>query len=190
MLRPPWGVVKGRRATLRGRTLSLVVEARHAVLGLVLLLAGCAGSHGPMAPPPGATLDIPDFRGTWTGTWGGSAVSLVITEQEDQDWRSGVYLGSMQVLGQRAPGVSGVLTSAVPGGRVSATIRGWLTTSGRGAVTLLLEASTVDGMQHLTLTSGPPDRLAGQGDSEFRWGPRGPIELMRSSPRTGVKTAS
>jgi hypothetical protein len=162
-----------------------------ALLGLLLLLAGCGGSPAPMALPPGATLEVPDFRGTWTGTWGGSAVTLVITEQEDQDWRSGVYVGSMQVLGHRVPGVGGVLTSGVPGGRVSATVRGWMMASGRGGVTLLLEARTVDGLQHLTLASGPPDRLAGQGDSEFRWGPRGPIVLMRSSPpRTGAKTGS
>lgn len=164
---------------------------RRAVLGIVLLLAGCAGSPGPMAPPPVSTLDIPDFRGTWTGTWGGSPVSLVITEQEEQDWRSGVYLGPVQLLGQRVPGVRGVLTSVIAGRAVSATVKGWLTTSGRGAVTLLLETRTADGMQQLALTSGPPDRLAGSGDSEFRWGPRGPIELTRSSPpRTGAKTAS
>jgi hypothetical protein len=164
---------------------------RRAVLGLVLILVGCSGSPGPMAPPPLYTVDIPDFRGTWTGTWGGSPVRLVIAEQEDQDARSGVYLGSMQVLGQRVPGVSGVLTSVVGGGQVSAAVKGWLTSSGRGAAMLLLEARTVDGIQHLALTSGPPDRLAGRGDSDFRWGPRGPVELIRSSPpRTGAKTAS
>ncbi|HEY7648491.1 MAG TPA: hypothetical protein VID04_05755 [Methylomirabilota bacterium] len=165
--------------------------SRRALLGLVLALAGCAGSPGPMAPPAASLADFPDFRGSWTGTWGGGPVRLVITEQDDQDWRSGVYVGSWQVLGQRVPGVSGVLTSAIAGDQVSASVKGWLTISARGALTLWLEARSVNGVQRLTLVSGPPDRLAGAGDSDFRWGPRGPIELSRSSPaRTGAKTAS
>jgi hypothetical protein len=163
---------------------------RRALLGLVLFLAGCAGGPGPM-PLPASAVELPDFRGIWTGTWGGSPVRLMITDQDDQDWRSGVYLGSMQVLGQRVPGVTGVLTSVIAGNQVSASVKGWLTISGRGALTLWLEARTVDGFQRLTLVSGPPDRLAGAGDSDFRWGPRGPVELTRSNPpRTGAKTAS
>lgn len=159
----------------------------HAALGLVLLFAGCAGASAPPGPLL-STLDIPDLRGTWRGTWGETPVTLVITEQQDSGSPSGVYLGPVQVLGQRVPGVSGVLTSVIAGHRVSASVKGWLTTSGRGTVTLWLEAHTADGTQQLSLTSVPPDRLTGRGESEFRWGPRGAVELIRSSPPvTGSK---
>ena len=146
-------------------------------LGLALALAGCAS--GPAVPPPPAMAPPPpDFRGTWMGTWGGAPLTLVVTEQAELGAYSGLYLGPLQVLGQRVPGVSGVMTSTVAGKPVSASVKGWLGSSG-AAVTLLLQARTPHGTQQLTLTRGLADRLVGKGESDFPWGPRGDVELSR-----------
>lgn len=125
-----------------------------------------------MAPPP------PDFRGTWSGTWGGAPLTLVVTEQAELGAYSGLYLGPLQVLGQRASGVSGVMTSTIAGHPVSASAKGWLGSTGT-AVTLLLHARTPHGTQQLTLTRVQPDRLVGRGESDFPWGPKGDVELSR-----------
>jgi hypothetical protein len=147
-------------------------------LALALLLVGCASS--PSAPPPPSSLGPPppNLRGAWSGTWGGAPLTLVVTDQADLGAYSGVYLGAYQVLGQRVPGVTGVLTSTIAGQPVSASAKGWLGFGGP-AVTLLLEARTPHGTQHLTLTRTDGDRLIGQGESDFPWGPRGAVELSR-----------
>lgn len=147
-------------------------------LGLALWLAGCAS--GPAAPPPASSMGPPppDLRGAWSGTWGGAPLTLIITDQTELGADSGLYLGSLQVLGQRGPGVSGVITSTVAGEPVSASVKGWLGSSG-AAVTLLLQARTLHGTLQLTLTRAQADRLVGKGESDFPWGPRGDVELSR-----------
>jgi hypothetical protein len=162
-------------------------QGSRAGLGCVLLLAGCAGTE-PVGPLAVSWLALPDLRGTWTGTWAGTPLTFVVIEQKESDTRSGVYVGPVQVLGQRVSGIVGVLTSVIRGGRVSASVEGWLTPSARGALTLRLNARTPEGDQWLTLTIAEPRRLVGSGDSGFRWGPRGPVELIRSGPPDAGKS--
>ena len=148
------------------------------LLGLVLLglvVAGC--ETAPPAPPP--TGSAPDLRGTWTGTWGGASVTLVVTDEVEVG-DSGVYLGSWQVLGRHGPGVSGVLTTTINGERVSLAATGRLTSDvGRPAV--LVTATGPAGEQALRLTQVAPDRLRGTGESSYAWGPRGVADLTRVS---------
>lgn len=147
-------------------------------LGLALVLAGCAIAP---PPPPAPAAGEPDLRGTWAGTWGGTPLALVIVEQHDLGAPSGLYLGSLQVLGQRAPGVSGVMTSTIGGQAVSVNVQGWLAATDR-TLTLLLNTRTLHGTQQLTLSRVGAERLAGKGESDFRWGPRGHVELTRQPP--------
>jgi hypothetical protein len=143
------------------------------------MLAGCATSapSPPPPPPPSATRLPPDLRGTWTGTWGGTPLSLLITEQADAgDPVRGVYLGTFLVLGERAPTLSGVMTYTRRGEAVSVSVRGWTR-----AVTLVLAAATPDGNQRLALRGAGSERLAGTGESDFRWGPQGMVEIARTA---------
>ena len=151
---------------------------RHVGLGLLALVVAVAGCETtPAAPPP--TGMAPDLRGTWTGTWGGAPVTLVVTDEVEVG-DSGVYLGSWQVLGRRGPAVSGVLTTAVGGERVSLAATGRLTSdAGRPAV--LVTAIGPAGEQALRLTQVAPDRLRGTGESSYAWGPRGVADLSRVS---------
>jgi hypothetical protein len=143
---------------------------------LLVVLTGCAQTAD-LAPPPPPTA-VPDLRGTWAGTWGGSPVELLIVEQHELGDYSGVYLGPVQVVGRRRPGVIGVLTSTIAGAPVSANAEGWLGYAG-GRLTLLLRATTGSGPQQLTLTQTAGDRWSGQGQSDFTWGPRGTIDIVR-----------
>lgn len=148
-----------------------------ATLALVLLLAGCAGGPAPPAPHPASTTAIPDLRGTWTGTWGGTPLTLVVVEHQEFGGYSGIYLGPVPLLGRPVPGVSGVMTCTVEGHPVSASVQGWLGSSG-GVLTLVLNARTLHGSQWLRLTP-MEQHLSGTGESEFRWGPRGGVQLIR-----------
>jgi hypothetical protein len=145
---------------------------------LFLALAGCAHTVD-LAPPPPATA-VPDLRGTWMGTWGGTPVRLVISEQTELGAYSGVYLGPVQLLGQRRPGVSGVITSTIAGAPVSASAEGWLGYS-NGKLTLLVKAETSAGPQQLTLNRTADDRWSGRGESGFPWGPQGAVEIARQA---------
>jgi hypothetical protein len=148
-----------------------------AIGSLLALLLGACGP--PLAPPaPGA---VPDVRGHWTGTWAGQPLSLLITGQADESGAGGLYLGPWQVLGQRTPGVTGVMTSTVRGEAVSANASGELGYLD-GTLTLVVRAETTNGAQTLRLTPRGPDRLEGAGESSFRWGPRGAVELTRRPP--------
>ena len=146
-------------------------------LAVVLLLAGCAGLE-PLPP----TVPVPDLRGTWTGSWGGTPVRLVIVEQGDVGGRSGVYVGPVPVDavvgGRRDPSVWGVLTFTVRGEPVSTSVQGRL---GRltGSTAIVLEATVPDGVQRLVLNRVQAERLEGHGDSTFAWGPEGRVELTR-----------
>lgn len=153
---------------------------RHlAGLGLALLLAACT-SAAPPAPAPAAPTALPDLRGTWRGTWGGTPLTLVVVEQEEVDVPSGVYLGSFQVFGRRAPGLKGVLTSTIRGEPVSISVEGWLGRAG-AQTTLVVTGRMPSGTQTLTLTRVAAERLTGTGESSFPGGPQGPVELSRQT---------
>lgn len=124
-----------------------------------------------MAPPP------PDFRGTWSGTWAGTPLTLVVTEQTALGPAGGVYLGPLP-LDQRVPGIVGIMTSTIGGNQVTTSARGWLGSTG-SAVTLLVQTQTSHGLQQLNLTRVEADRLVGRGKSDFYWGPTGAVELSR-----------
>jgi hypothetical protein len=152
--------------------------AHRAVFVLLVALAGCAQTVD-QAPSPPATAGPDDLRGSWVGTWGGAPVQLVIAEQVELGERSGIYFGPVQVLGRRRPGIAGVLTSTIAGAPVSANAEGWLGNVG-GRLTLLLRATTIAGIQQMTLARSAPDRWTGRGESEFAWGPQGPIAIVRT----------
>jgi hypothetical protein len=154
-------------------------------LALIALLLGCTSS--PLLPATAAV--VPDVRGTWTGSWGGSPLSLVVIDQTDDAAESGIYLGSFLLLGNRTPGVTGVMTSTIAMERVSVNIQGWFGYTGT-ALTLVLRAATGGGDQTLRLTA-IGERLVGTGSSNFRWGPQGRVELTRQvAPPDGKGSAA
>ncbi|MBI3636378.1 MAG: hypothetical protein HY216_09215 [Candidatus Rokubacteria bacterium] len=148
------------------------------VLGLVVVLAACQTARTLAPPPPDATLL--DLRGTWAGTWGGTPVTLVVVEQQDDGGYAGIYVGPAQVLGLRRPAISGVLTTTGSRGTRSVAVRGSLGASaGRPAVVLVADGP--DGQQRLVLTRLNPAELGGTGESDFTWGPGGVVRLTRSA---------
>jgi hypothetical protein len=151
---------------------------RIAVAVLALFAAACAtGAPRPQPPPPGTTIS--DLRGSWRGTWGGTPVALLITDQQPGAGYSGLYVGSYQVLGHEGPGVSGILTSRINNEQTSTAAHGWFG-GVEGQLTLRIIADSPSGQQRMTLRPDGPNRLVGMGDSSFRWGPSGPIELVRA----------
>jgi len=155
------------------------VRARGLVLCVLLTLGASACAANPPLTParPG---EAPDLRGRWTGTWAGGPASLLVLEQEDAVGYQGVHVGSAVVLGERPPGLSATLTSTVQGRPVTANARGWIGYVG-GRLTVRVRAEPSDGFQVLTLVP-TGERLQGSGESSFRWGPRGPVDLARESP--------
>jgi hypothetical protein len=139
---------------------------------LVLLTAGCA----PL-PPPAA--NAPDLRGTWIGTWGGAPLTVIVTDQRAGLGDSGLVLGPWQVLGEQYPTVSGVLTASIQGEPVSTHMDGRLADAGGGRLLVTVRARTAAGEQRLTLRLRQGDRLEGSGDSQYPWGPQGPVQLVR-----------
>lgn len=151
--------------------------AAGAALGLLLALGGCAGPVVPPPPPRGTAL--PDLRGTWTGTWAGEPVALLITEQaEEGPGAGGFYVGTAHVLGERRPTIAGVLTFSDRTGTTATHARGWVGLEG-GRLRLLVAAAPGAGRIVLDLAVEPDGRLIGTGESDFRWGPRGPVTLTR-----------
>jgi hypothetical protein len=150
--------------------------ARRAALLLILALSACAHTADVVPPPP--VTAVPNLRGTWVGTWGGAPAQLVIVEQRELGDYAGISLGPVQVLGRRRPGVAGVLTSTIAGAAVSANAEGWLGYV-NGALALQLHTVTSSGPQRVTLTRTADDRWSGRGESDFAWGPQGPIDLSR-----------
>jgi len=150
------------------------------VAGLIagmVLATGCV-TPLPQPPPPGAGATVDDVRGSWRGTWGGAPASLLITDQQTQAGYSGLYVGSYQLLGNERPGVSGILTSEIDKEQTSVRAWGWFGGLS-GQPTLRIIADSPSGQQRLTLRPDGPDRFVGVGESSFRWGPNGPIELIR-----------
>jgi len=157
------------RAAGRRRAVVLVAT-------LSALLGACA------APPPLATPAglMPDLRGTWAGTWGGTPLTLVILEQRDGEPVDGVTIGSWQVLGRNLPGVAGILSVKIRNEMVSVNVQGRLGIS-NGRLTLVLEPATVNG-GWISLTRLEENRLAGTGTAQMSWEPQGPVELIRRAP--------
>jgi hypothetical protein len=141
-----------------------------------LMLAGCA-SGTPLPTPP--TGEVPDLLGTWRGTWGGEPLVLLVTGQHEDTGYSGVFVGGAQIFGQRRPGISGVLTSTIRGAAVSSRAAGWFGRDATGRQVLLIQTDTPDGGQRLTLARVSESQLQGMGESDFRWGPKGPAQLTR-----------
>jgi len=129
-------------------------------------------------PPPGTEGTMGDIRGSWRGTWGGAPAALLITELQMQAGYSGLYVGNYQLLGQERPAVSGILTSQINNEQTSVRAYGWFA-GVEGQLTLSVFADSPSGQQRLMLRPDGPDRLVGMGDSSFRWGPAGPVELTR-----------
>jgi hypothetical protein len=146
------------------------------VLVLATVLGACAG-------PPRLTTPVglmPDLRGTWTGTWGASPVTLVILEQSDAEPVDGVTVGPWPVSGQNLPGVVGVFTVRIRNETVSVNVNGRLGTS-YGRLTLVLEPATVNG-GWVSLQRLDENRLAGTGTAQMSWEPQGRVELTRQPP--------
>jgi len=151
-----------------------------ALAALMLVAGGCTiGTALPQPPPPGAGAAVTDIRGSWRGTWGGAPAALLITDQQVRAGYSGVYVGNYQVLGHERPGVSGILTSQMNNEQTSVRAYGWFG-GVEGQPTLSIIADSPSGQQRITLRQDGPDRLVGMGESSFRWGPGGPIELTRA----------
>ena len=146
---------------------------------VVLVVAASTSLFACAGPPPLATPagTMPDLRGTWTGTWGGAPVTLVILDQRDAEPTDGVTIGPWQVLGRNLPGVSGILTVKIRGEMVSVNVQGQLGTS-NGRLTLVLEPATING-GWISLTRIDDNRLAGTGAAQRSWEPQGPVELTR-----------
>jgi len=149
--------------------------------GLVVALTALLGACSTVIPLTMPAGPAPDLRGTWTGTWGGAPLTLLVLEQHEASPVDGVSLGSWHVLGRELPGVSGVLTFTVRGEAISVNVQGRLGDSNR-RLTLILEPVTVNGGQ-ITLTRLGEHRLAGVGTSQMSWEPQGPVELVRQAPQ-------
>lgn len=121
---------------------------------------------------------VPDLRGKWTGTWGGTPLTLFVLEQEETS-TSHVYVGPWPLFGKQLVGLAGILTFTVRGEAISVNVRGRLGDS-NGKLTLVLGPLTENGEQ-ITLTDVDAHRLAGVGTSRVSWEPRGPVELVRDA---------
>jgi hypothetical protein len=150
---------------------------RSVIVALVTTALTACVSGTPLPAPP--TGPVPDIVGTWRGTWGGEPAALLVTDQTAEAAHSGVFAGGYQILGQRRPGLSGVLTSTIRGAAVSSRAEGWLGHDARGRLLLVVQTDTPDGQQRLTLARVSEDELQGTGESSFRWGPKGPARLTR-----------
>lgn len=149
---------------------------RLVALALAVLVAGCT-SAPPVGPP--ATFQ-PDLRGTWTGTWGGAPLTVIVIEQRLATGDSGLVIGPYQVLGQQYPTVSGVMTSTIDGRQISTHMNGLLSSGGAAGLVVTLRARSVAGDQWITMRLIDASRLEGTGQSQYAWGPQGPAQLSRA----------
>jgi hypothetical protein len=146
--------------------------ARVAALALmIVLLGGCAPR---LTEPAG---EMPDLRGTWKGTWGGTPCTLLVIEQPATVASGGIAIGPWPLFADRLPALAGVLTFTVRDEPVSVNVQGRFGgLSGR--LTLVLDGLTPNG-ERLVLTRLSDDRLRGHGTSRPVWEPQGPVELRR-----------
>jgi len=147
---------------------------RRLVLALAILSAGCVVT--PPAGPP--AVAPPDLRGTWVGTWGGTPLSLVVTDQRISTGDSGLVIGSWQLLGQYYPTLDGVMTTTIRGESITTNVTGQIWQSGEFfGITIRGRASAGD--QQMTVKLVEEDRLEGMGQSQYTWGPQGPVQAVR-----------
>jgi hypothetical protein len=142
------------------------------------LLAACSMAPPPLVPPAGP---LPDVRGTWTGTWGGAPMTLVILDQTDAAPVDGVSVGPWQVFGRNLPGVSGILTVKIRTEMVSTNVQGRLGMA-NGRLALELAPATANG-GWISLTKLDETRMSGTGMGQMSWEPQGPVELVRRAAR-------
>jgi len=141
---------------------------------VVAVLGGCV-TVAPTAPP----IVVPDVRGLWTGTWGGTPLTLTVIDQsDDSGTASGVYAGPYLILGGRSPGLSGVMTYTARSEQVTVNVEGRFGTVA-GTLALIVESAAPAGNQQLVLSQLASDHMIGTGKSKFDWGPQGPVELKR-----------
>ena len=146
-----------------------------ALAGLLLvgpLIVGCT------VAPTGPPIAVPNVGGIWAGTWGGTPVTLLVTDQRDDASGAGVYVGSWLLLGGQTPGLSGVMSYSARGDHVSVNVNGRFAMVD-GRLALIVESDAPDGAQRLVLSWIEPDQLVGSGTSRFSWGPQGPVALKR-----------
>ena len=148
--------------------------ARVVVLA-ALMLAACV--REPRLEQPAGV--VPDVRGTWDGTWGGTPITLTILEQAGTSRQGGIWVGPWPLTGAGLPTVGGVLTFPIDGTPTSVNVRGRFGDS-NGGLTLLLDTLTPDRAQ-LVLSVVGDERLAGTGEARPRWYPQGSVELTRAS---------
>jgi hypothetical protein len=147
---------------------------RRLLVLLAVLSAGCIVTP-PVGPP---AVSPPDLRGTWVGTWGGTPLSIVVIDQQISTGDSGVVIGSWQLLGQYYPTVNGVMTTTISGESVSTNMTGLVSQWGQHfGVTIRGRSSA--GEQEMTVKLVEADRLEGAGQSQYAWGPQGPVQAVR-----------
>lgn len=140
---------------------------------IVLLAAACATAVPRLSPAAGA---LPDLRGTWSGTWGGTPLALRVLEQGGHGGSS-LEVGPWPLFETGLEGVSGTMTYTSAGEALSVGVRGRLGEAG-GRLTLVIEPVQTDAPT-LVLTVAGPDRLEGTGVSRLAWHPQGQVELSR-----------
>jgi hypothetical protein len=131
-------------------------------------------SAPPMQPAPAQV--VPDLRGTWTGTWAQSPLTLLVLNHDEMPVSS-VYIGPWAPHAQRELGLSGILTFTARNEAISANVRGRFANS-NGRYVLVLDPITGNGAQ-IVLTRVERDYMSGVGTSRATWEPSGPIELAR-----------
>jgi hypothetical protein len=141
---------------------------------LALLLTGCVVTP-PVGPP---AVSPPDLRGTWIGTWGGTPLRIVVLDQQIATGDSGVVIGSWHLLGQYYPTVNGVMTTTIGGEAVSTNMTGLVAQMGQG-YSLTLRGRASAGDQEMRVRLVEADRLEGEGQSQYSWGPQGSVQAVR-----------
>jgi hypothetical protein len=141
---------------------------------VVLLTAGCVVTP-PVGPP---AVSPPDLRGTWIGTWGGTPLSFVVIDQQISTGDSGVVIGSWQLLGQYYPTVNGVMTTTIGGEAISTNMTGQIAQWGQGFA-LVLRGRSSAGDQEMRVRLVEADRMVGEGQSQYAWGPQGSVQAVR-----------
>lgn len=125
-----------------------------------------SAAPAPASANPSAPAAATSWIGTWRGTWDGKPLTLVLLEPQLS-------------FGYGPTGLSGVMTSMVGTEPTSVNVAGSLEPGDRSR-TVVLTASSPLGVQRLLLTRVDDNRLTGTGESTFRWGPRGPVDLVRA----------
>ena len=141
---------------------------------VVLVTAGCVVTP-PVGPP---AVSPPDLRGTWIGTWGGTPLRFVVIDQQIGTGDSGVVIGSWQLLGQYYPTVNGVMTTTIGGEAISTNMTGQIAQWGEGFA-LVLRGRSSAGDQEMRVRLVEADRVVGEGQSQYAWGPQGAVQAVR-----------